>query len=367
MGFQNSVNIQPAPAAAGDFASANLRAAVLAGPGEFIAPVGGLTVGNFVWANPDTGAVSASYVPGYQLGFLHREQQGLITTFLGDSTMQVLPGTILTLQSQGEFWARFAAGATPGQGVFADAGTGAPIAGTVGTPPGTDAFTGDIGFNGTGAVGSTFTIAITTNVATITGIGAGQYLSAGDLVTSANIAGLAIGAQLTGTAGSNGTYTFVHVDVAAEAGVAASTVLNVTAATRGALEVGRVVTGGGLAANSTVTAILSGTGGIGRYTLSGAAQSSASGSKGAVTDVLNVTAISLGTLQAGDAFAGVGVTAGSRILAQLTGTAGGVGTYRITPAQSVASVAMTVGAIATQFFVNSLAAAGELAKISSWG
>lgn len=366
MGFQTSVKNQPAPAVAGDFCSANPRAVVLAGPGQFQAPAGGVTVGNFVWANPDTGDVSASYVAGYEIGFLHRENQALIVTFLGDSTMVVNEGIPITLFSQGEFWARFAAGATPGQLVYANASDGAPIAGGA-SAPGTDAFTGSIGFNGTGAVGSTFTIAIATNVATITGIGAGQYLTAGDIVTSANIAGVAIGAQLTGTPGSNGTYTFVHADVAAEAGAAASTVLNVTAVTRGALEIGSIVTGGGLAANSTVTAILAGTGGVGRYTLSGAAQSSASGSKGAITDVLDVTAVSSGVLAPGDVIAGAGVTAGTQIVAQLTGTPGGIGTYTVSISQSVASVAMTVGAIATPYKVNSLAAAGELAKISTWG
>lgn len=364
MGFQNEVNIQPAPAVEGDFCGANPNAVVLAGEGEFIAPEDGLLVGRFAWANPDTRAVSQSYVPGYQLGFLHRENQGLITAFKGEATMRVLQGTPITLFSQGEFWGRFAAGASPGQRVYVNPGDGSLLAGS--TAPSTDTFTGDIGFSGTAAVGSTFTIAITANVATITGIGAGQYLSEGDIVTSANIAGLAIGAQLTGTPGSNGTYTFVHANVAAEAGAATSTVLNVTAVLRGFLALGSVVTGGGLAVNSTVTAILSGTGGVGRYTLSGAAQSSASGTKLSSNAVLNVTAISSGFLEPGDVIAGAGVTAGTRILAQLSGTEGGVGTYSISAAQNVASEAMTVAALVTPFYVNSLALAGELAKISSW-
>jgi len=49
MPFQKSVGTQPAPAVAGDFASANPRLSALAGPGGFIAGPNGLVVGRFAW------------------------------------------------------------------------------------------------------------------------------------------------------------------------------------------------------------------------------------------------------------------------------------------------------------------------------
>jgi len=59
-------------------------------------------------------------------------------------------------------------------------------------------------------------------------------------------------------------------------------------------------------------------------------------------DVLTVSAIASGKLSAGQTIAGAGITTGTKIVAQLTGAAGGVGTYRITPApQTVASGAVT--------------------------
>lgn len=47
MGFQTKVNRQQAPAIAGDFASANPRASMLATEGTLVAGVSGVTVGVF--------------------------------------------------------------------------------------------------------------------------------------------------------------------------------------------------------------------------------------------------------------------------------------------------------------------------------
>src|SRR4051812_44935124 len=113
-GFQGTVNVQPAPAEAGDFASRNPRAVALSGPGQFVAPDDGVAVGRFCWVDTNTGTVSQSYVPGYQIGFIHRNNQAVIVEFLGFNTMQVLAGLPVTPFIQGDFWATFAGGATPG-------------------------------------------------------------------------------------------------------------------------------------------------------------------------------------------------------------------------------------------------------------
>lgn len=209
-GFQKSVTIQPAPGEAGDFFGTNPRAIAIAGPGQFVAPnraspvvagQNGLVVGNFCWVNTDTGDVSQSYQPGYQIGFLHRENNAIIVSFLAEYAMLVPNGYPITVYAQGDFWARFAAGAQPGQKVYADPDTGAPIAG--GSTPATVNMTGSIGFSGTA------TVANGSNQLTVNTV-VGGTLSVGDTITGAIAADLpantTITALGTGTGGV-GTYT----------------------------------------------------------------------------------------------------------------------------------------------------------------
>ncbi len=70
--------------------------------------------------------------------------------------------------------------------------------------------------------------------------------------------------------------------------------------------------------------------------------------------ILTVSAVASGTLVPGTVLSGTGVTANTRITSQLTGTAGGVGTYAVDTSQTVASTAisgaygtMTVSAVAS--------------------
>lgn len=59
------------------------------------------------------------------------------------------------------------------------------------------------------------------------------------------------------------------------------------------------------------------------------------------TTTLTVSAISAGTIYPSMQISGTGVTAGTRIVAQLTGTTGGTGTYTVSVSQTVSSTAMT--------------------------
>jgi len=59
---------------------------------------------------------------------------------------------------------------------------------------------------------------------------------------------------------------------------------------------------------------------------------------------LAVSAISSGALAPGHFITGTGVAFPTLIQSQLTGTTGGIGTYQVTPSQTVASTAMTAGA-----------------------
>ncbi|KVS50690.1 hypothetical protein WK39_27915 [Burkholderia cepacia] len=154
MGFQQHVYYQPAPAVEGDFASANPRASVLAGPGSLVAGPAGVTVGRFAWATstgqPDVTSGETDFYNlvsntgvGPPTGFVHREQQALITTWLAEASMLVPAGLPVTLHQAGDFWVRNA-GAGPsaaGQKAFANltdgavqsGAAGATVAGTVET------------------------------------------------------------------------------------------------------------------------------------------------------------------------------------------------------------------------------------------
>lgn len=60
---------------------------------------------------------------------------------------------------------------------------------------------------------------------------------------------------------------------------------------------------------------------------------------------LTVTSVSTGTPAAGMVLRGAGVTAGTTIVSQLTGTAGKTGTYQVSASQTVASTAIALGAL----------------------
>lgn len=117
MTFQTTVNAVQAPAVAGDFASANPRASVVAGPATLVAGTGGATVGRFGWA--DANGLVTNAGSGVPTGFIHRDMQALITTYPADSSMVIPAGNPVTLFKQGEFWAKSLTAATIGQKVFA--------------------------------------------------------------------------------------------------------------------------------------------------------------------------------------------------------------------------------------------------------
>jgi len=129
MSFQNRVNIQPAPAVAGDFASANPRATVLSGAGSLVTGVGGALVALFAWA---VAGVVTNAGSGAPTGFIARAQQALITAFLGESGNTIPDGLGITLYSQGDFWVQTLTVATIGQKVFASNTTGVVNTGTAG-------------------------------------------------------------------------------------------------------------------------------------------------------------------------------------------------------------------------------------------
>lgn len=151
MGFQKSIYIEPALGVDGDFASSNPRSVVLAGPGQLVAGAAGVTVGRFAWA--DTNGLVTNVGAGKPTGFVHREQQGVITIWLAESTMVIPQGLMVVLHNLGDFLTSTKTTATVGQKVFASntdgtistGAAGATIAGSTET----DWFVGSAGAAGT--------------------------------------------------------------------------------------------------------------------------------------------------------------------------------------------------------------------------
>ncbi|CAB5218002.1 hypothetical protein UFOVP205_47 [uncultured Caudovirales phage] len=129
-------------------------------------------------------------------------------------------------------------------------------------------------------------------------------------------------------------------------GSTSGTTLTVSAISNGALAVGQVLFGIGVTQETVITALGSGSGGVGTYTInlsqtiaseqmnSATAGAIVTGSISATT--LTVTAVTSGTLALGMTIQGAGVTANTIITAYGTGS-GGAGTYTVNNSQTIAS------------------------------
>lgn len=206
------------------------------------------------------------------------------------------------------------------------------------------------------------------------------YTSTGAVIGQTVYANYATGAIATGAAGAAPTGGVVTGAIAPAATTSvtgsigsttnnlsyANNVLTVTAVGSGALVVGATISGTGVTTGTTIVAQLTGTaGGIGMYQVS-IEQTVASTTITATYGVLTVTAVTSGNLAVGDVLSGSGVTAGTYITSLGTGT-GGTGTYNVSASQTAASTTVTAtGYVATKWIVASPANAGELVKISSW-
>lgn len=369
-GFQGVINQYPAPAVEGDFASANPRSTVLAGEGSLVAGAGGVTVGRFAWVDTTDNKTTYSRgtYPQAPNGFVHREQQALITSWLGQTSKTVPEGMPVTLFNQGDFWAVVggSTAATVGAAVYATYADGSI---TIGSASASASSTASIGATTTASIGATFTASADTDdtklvVTSVTGL-----ISVGDELDGTGItAGTTVISQVSGTPGGAGTYQLSASNTASSATVTAfGDVLKVTAVT-GLLSVGDTVSS---PSGATITEQLTGsTGGTGTYRLSAPATAyTASGTITAFGSVLHVTAVGSGALAVGMPVSGTGVPTGAVISAQLDGTAGGAGNYSLSVAATAYAASTTVtgaGGVLTSFKCASEAAVGELVKISTW-
>jgi hypothetical protein len=121
--FQNQVYINPAQAIPGDFASSNPMVYKLSSTGKMVADSSGVKVGQFCALNAD-GTVTT--VPGSapsgglsRVGFVHRENNAQIITFLAESGYTIQPGQPVAAFGTGDFF------------INADAITGTPTRGAI--------------------------------------------------------------------------------------------------------------------------------------------------------------------------------------------------------------------------------------------
>jgi hypothetical protein len=129
-------------------------------------------------------------------------------------------------------------------------------------------------------------------------------------------------------------------------GSISTTTLTVTSVQSGTIAVGQAIFGQGIAQNTVITALGTGSGGVGTYTVSDsqtvtstAINSVASPAivTGAISGTtLTVSAVTSGTLKIGQTIEGSGVTDGTIITAFGTGS-GGAGTYTVSASQTVSS------------------------------
>lgn len=120
--FQNQVYINPAQAVPGDFASSNPMIYKLSSTGLMVADSAGVKVGQFCVLNADGTCTS---VPGAapsstsRIGFVHRENNAQIVTYLAESGYTIQPGQAVAAFGKGDFF------------VKADAITGTPARGAL--------------------------------------------------------------------------------------------------------------------------------------------------------------------------------------------------------------------------------------------
>lgn len=290
--FPGQVNVQPAPAVEGDWASTNPRTMVLSGPGGLVAGNAGVIVGRFAWITDqfldgdNAPAIVNSFggnamgfpaytgpVPVVPAGIVPRVQQGLIQTYLTSSGMTIAAGYMVSILASGDIWVKNAGttNALVGQACYANFADGRALFGAYGTI-GVSSIGGATMTGSIGPQTITFNGSISGNILTTTGtasgfIAVGSILSGGTGITS----GTQIVAQLSGASGSAGGATYAlnipQQSIGAALYTASYGLFTVASVASGSIGVGSVLTSSGTAftVGTMITALGTGTGGAGTY------------------------------------------------------------------------------------------------------
>ena len=379
--FQTRVNLQNPLGVEGDFASANPRATALTTDGgALIAGPSGVAIGQFAWIGADGRTVSNSgQYPALPDGFVHRDQQGLLTQYLQAAGTLIPPGFPVTLMRQGDFLDKNTgpSSITRYSTLYASyidgsLQTAAATAGSV---------TATLGSTNTASLGATFTGAasVASNqlvVSAVTGL-----ISVGDTVSGSGITGGQT--ILSGPVGGGaGTYTLSAVATCTGGTVTCfGNVVNVTAVST-YISIGDSITHASYPASNTITGQTSGTtGSTGVYTTAvrGTAYVASAASVLTFGYTVAVTAVGAGSFGVGqpvvDATTGANIPANTVVESQISGTAGSTGIYTLSnPATAYAAgdnLTTTASVQLTNWSAfppeGTSSAVGELVQISTWG
>jgi len=246
--------------------------------------------------------------------------------------------------------------------------------------------------------GAVFTGSISGNTLTVSAVSSGTITTGMPITGAGIISGTLIGAgagpyTLNNSSGALAATVYSPTGMSAtisNGSGSAGNILDVSGTITGSIYFGMVVTGAGISANTRVVGFLSGTGGIGTYLVDNPAQLitpavGITGSLGSTTlygglasttitgvpdtklntalftgsatasTTLVVSSVASGSITVGMIISGTGITVGTKIIAQTSGTAGGAGNYTMSGvAQTFTSVITTGIPDFTQFnYVNS--------------
>lgn len=151
-------------------------------------------------------------------------------------------------------------------------------------------------------------------------------------------------------------------------GSIAGNILTVTAVGSGVVRPGTTISGTDVATGTKIVEQLSGTtGGVGTYAVDIPEQTVASTTISGTYGIFTAGGTIAGTFGIGNTLTGTGISETTTITQQITGTTGGAGTYAVDVNTVVSSTAITSATnVETKWYCRSSGLAGELVKISSY-
>lgn len=166
--------------------------------------------------------------------------------------------------------------------------------------------------------------------------------------------------------GGTGTASSIAASTYSVTGSISGNILTVSAVSSGTIYPGSTFSGTGVATGTTIVSQISGTaGGIGTYYVSIPEQTVASTTLSGTYGTLTVGGTVTGSFGVNDPITGTNVVAGTYITALISGT-GGAGTYAVSNNTVVSSTSISaVGNVETKWYAMSAGAPGELVKISN--
>lgn len=167
--------------------------------------------------------------------------------------------------------------------------------------------------------------------------------------------------------GASATGSTVTAETFSVTGSIADDVLTVTVVGSGTVYPGSTISGTGIAANTMVVSQLTGTaGGVGTYLVNLGQQTVASTTVSGTYGLLTI-GTATGTFAVGDIISGTNVVAGTAITANVSGSGGSGGTMVVNNNTAVSSTTITASvAVETKWYAMSSGPNGAVVKISSW-